>query len=228
MKCDSFKGFVFLLKYINKYVRSILHSLSMVSRGRGIGGGGRVLSLSVVGDLGNVAVVVVDMVVDVLDPAVGKSNGVRALTLAGAIVRLSSVEVGVGVVIGDGILVGVGGDLIGVHLDRGSVVGGGGVVDNRGSVDNRGVVSGGSVNHRSGVVSRGSMVNHRGGMVDNRGGMVGGGSVDDGSSMVGRSNNSVANTMVDTVDSSMMNSVDSMDSSLTKMGSNTVGGSVGN
>merc|ERR1719507_1406089 len=101
-------------------------------QGRGVGGGGRVLGLSGVGDLGDVAVVVVDMVVDVLDPAVGKSNGVRTLTLAGAIVGLSSVEVGVGVVVSDGVLVGVGGDLIGVHLDRGSVVGGGGVVDNRG------------------------------------------------------------------------------------------------
>jgi len=227
------EGFVFLLKYINKYVRSILHSLSVVSRGRGVGGGGRVLSLSVVGDLGNVAVVVVDVVVDVLDPAVGKSNGVRTLTSAGAIIRLGSVEVGVGVVVSDGVLVGVGGDLIGVHLDRGSVVGGGGVVDKRGSVDNRGVVGRGSMDNGSGVVSRG-MVDHgsgvvsRGGMVDNRGGVVGRGSVDDGGGMIGRSNNCVAKTMVDTVDSSMMNSMDSVDSSLTKVGGNTVGGSVGN
>jgi len=210
-----------------------LHSLSVVSRGRGVGGGGRVLSLSVVGDLGNVAVVVVDVVVDVLDPAVGKSNGVRALTLAGAVIGLSSVEVGVGVVVSDSVLVGVGGDLIGVHLDRGSVVGRGGVVDNRGSVDNGGVVSRSSVDNGGSVVSRGSVDNGgsvvgRGGMVDNRGGVVGGGSVDDGGSVVGRSNNCVANTMVDTVDSSVMNSMNSMDSSLTKVSGNTVGGSVGN
>jgi len=204
-----------------------LHSLSVVSRGRGVGGGGRVLGLSVIGDLGNVAVVVVDVVVDVLDPAVGKSNGVRTLTLAGAIIGLSSVEVGVGVVVSDGVLVGVGGDLIGVHLDRGSVVSGGGVVDNRGSVNNGGVVSRRSVDHGSSVVGRG-VVDNRGGMVDNRSGVVGRGSVDNGGSMVGRSNNCVANTMVDAVDSSMMNSVDSVDSSLTKVGSNTVGGSVGN
>ena len=221
------------MKYINKYVRSILHSLSVVSRGRGVGGGGRVLGLSVIGDLGDVAVVVVDVVVDVLDPAVGKSNGVRTLTLAGAIVGLSSVEVGVGVVVSDGVLVGVGGDLIGVHLDRGSVVGRGGVVDNRGSVDNGGVVSRSSVDNGGSVVSRGSVDNGgsvvgRGGMVDNRGGVVGGGSVDNWGSVVGRSNNCVANTMVGTVDSSMVDSVDSVDSSLTKVGSNTVGGSVGN
>ena len=109
---------MFLLKYINKYVRSILHSLSVVSRGRGVGGGGRVLGLSVIGDLGNVAVVVVDVVVDVLDPAVRKSNGVRTLPLASSIIRLSSVEVGVGVVVSDGVLVGVGRDLIGVHLSN--------------------------------------------------------------------------------------------------------------
>ena len=224
------KGFVFLLKYINKYVRSILHRLSVVSRGRGVGGSGRVLSLSLVGDLGNVAVVIVDVVVDVLDPAVGKSNGVRALTLACAIVGLGGVEVGVGVVVSDGVLVGVGGDLIGVHLDGGSVVGGGGVVDNGGGVDNRGVVSRGSVDHRGGVVSRG-VVDNRGGMVDsmvNRGSVVGRGSVDNRGSVVGRSNNCVANTMVDTVDSSVVNSMNSMDSSLTKVSGNTVGGSVGN
>ena len=129
MKYDNLKGFVFLLKYINKYVRSILHSLSVVSRGRGVGGGGRVLGLSVIGDLGDIAVVVVDVVVDVLDPAVGKSNGVGTLTLAGAIVGLSSVEVGVGVVVSDGVLVGVGGDLIGVSL---GLVGGGRGVSHRG------------------------------------------------------------------------------------------------
>ena len=79
----------------------------------------RVDSSAIVGDLGNVAIGIVSVVVDVLDPAVGKSNGVRTLTLAGAIVGLSSVEVGVGVVVSDGVLVGVGGDLVGV--DRNSV-----------------------------------------------------------------------------------------------------------
>ena len=209
------------MKYINKYVRSILHSLSVVSRGRGVGGGGRVLSLSVVGDLSNVAVVVVDVVVDVLDPAVGKSNGVRALTLAGAVIGLSSVEVGVGVVIGDSVLVGVGGDLIRVHLSGGSVVGRGGVVDNRGGVhDWSGVVSRSSVDNGGGVVdgvvgNRGSMMDS---MVGDRGSMVGRGSMDDGSSVVGRSNNSVANTMVG----------NTVDGALSKVGSNTVSSCVGN
>jgi len=193
----------------------------VVGRGRGIGGSLRVLSLSVIGDLGNIAVVVVDVVVDVLDPAIGKSNGIRTLTLAGAIIGLSSVEVGLGVVVSDGVLVGVGGDLIGVHLDRGSVVGGGGVVDNRGSVDNRGgMVGRGMVDNGGSVVdNRGSVVG-RGSVVDNRGGVVGRGSVDNRGGVVGGSNNCVANTMV--------GSMDTMDSSLTKVSGNTVGGSVGN
>ena len=218
------------MKYINKYVRSILHSLSMVCRGGGIGGDSiRVLGGAVVGDLGHISVVVVDVVVHVLDPAVGKGNRVRTLTLASAIVRLSSVEVGVGVVIGDSVLVGVGGDLIRVHLSGGSVVGRGGVVDNRGGVhDWSGVVSGSSVNNGGGVVgnrgsvvsrgvvdNRGSMMNS---MVGDRGSMVGRGSMDDGSSVVGRSNNSVANTMVG----------NTVDGTLSKVGSNTVSSCVGN
>ena len=188
-----------------------MHSLSMVCRGGGIGGDSvRVLGCAVVGHLGHISVVVVDVVVHVLDPAVGKGNRVRTLTLASAIVRLSSVEVGVGVVIGDSVLVGVGGDLIRVHLSGGSVVGRGGVVDNRGGVhDWSGVVSGSSVDNG------GSMMNS---MVGDRGSMVGRGSMDDGSSVVGRSNNSVANTMVG----------NTVDGTLSKVGSNTVSSCVGN
>ena len=211
-----------------------MHSLSMVCRGGGIGGDSvRVLGCAVVGDLGHISVVVVDVVVHVLDPAVGKGNRVRTLTLASAIVRLSSVEVGVGVVIGDSVLVGVGGDLIRVHLSGGSVVGRGGVVDNRGgvhdwsgvvsrsSVDNGGGVVDGVVGNRGSVVSRG-VVDNRGSMmnsmVGDRGSMVGRGSMDDGSSVVGRSNNSVANTMVG----------NTVDGALSKVGSNTVSSCVGN
>ena len=128
-----------------------MHSLSVVSRGRGVGGGGGVLSLSLISDLSNVAVVVIDVVVDVLDPAVRKSNGVRTLPLASSIIRLSSVEVGVGVVVSDGVLVGVGRDLIGVHLSNSVGNGVGNSVD-------RGVVS------RGGMNNRGSMVDHRGSM----------------------------------------------------------------
>ena len=61
-------------------------------------------------------------------PAVGKSNGVRSLDIAGTIGSLLSVEVGLGVVISHSIGVSVGGDLIRVGL---SLVGGGSVIGNR-------------------------------------------------------------------------------------------------
>lgn len=63
----------------------------------------------------------------ILLPAVGKSNGVRSLDIAGTIGSLLSVEVGLGVVISDRVGVGVGGDLIGVGL---GLVGGGSVIGN--------------------------------------------------------------------------------------------------
>ena len=60
-------------------------------------------------------------------PAVGKSNGVRSLDIAGTIGSLLSVEVGLGVVISHGVGVGVGGNLIRVGL---GLVGGGSMVSN--------------------------------------------------------------------------------------------------
>ena len=234
---------MFLLKYINKYVRSILHSLSVVSRGRGVGGGGGVLSLSLISDLSDVAVVVIDVVVDVLDPAVRKSNGVRTLPLASSIIRLSSVEVGVGVVVSDGVLVGVGRYLIGVHLSNS--VGNRGMIS-RGSVDNGGVISWSSVDHRGSMVCGGS-VDHRGGMVcwgnsvcnrvgNGVGNRVGKAMSDDSvvgkavsnNSMVGKamSNNTVRNSVTNNCVANTM--MDTMDGTLTKVGGNTMGGSVGN
>merc|ERR1712226_959638 len=114
---------------------------------RGEGGG------TIVGDLGDIAVDRVRVVVHMLDPAVGKGNGVRALSVAGTVAALASVEVGVGVVVSDGVVVGVGGNLIGVHLSNG--------VGNRvGNSVDRGVVSRGSMDNRGGVDS----VGNRGGM----------------------------------------------------------------
>ena len=127
---------------------------------RGSGGGER--SSTVVGDLSDVAVDRVGMVVHVLDPAVGKGNRVGALSVAGTIAALSGVEVGVGVVVSDGVVVSVGGDLVRVHL--GNSVGnrvGNSVRDHRGSMDNRG-----SVHNRGGMDDRGSVYN-RGNSVSN-------------------------------------------------------------
>ena len=57
------------------------------------------------------------MVVDVLDPSVRKVDGVVSLPGSGAIVSLLGVETGSRVVVSHGILVGVGGDLVGVDWD---------------------------------------------------------------------------------------------------------------
>ena len=71
-------------------------------------------SSAIKGDFGNVSVNVVGVVVDVLDPSVRKVDGVVSLPGSGAIVSLLGVETGSRVVVSHGILVGVGGDLVGV------------------------------------------------------------------------------------------------------------------
>ena len=126
----------------------------------GSGGGER--SSTVVGDLSDVAVDRVGVVVYVLDSAIRKGNRVGALSVTGTIAALSGVEVGVGVVVSDGVVVSVGGDLVRVHL--GNSVGnrvGNSVRDHRGSMDNRG-----SVHNRGGMDDRGSVYN-RGNSVSN-------------------------------------------------------------
>ena len=123
-----------------------------------VGGGSDGLwvdGLSGVGDLGHVTLEVVGVVGDGLDAAVGEVHLVGALDDTCAVVGLGSVEVGLAVVVSDGVGVGVGGDLVGVDL--GGVVGGGGV-HNRGGVVGRGGMVG-----RGGVgdgVHKGSVVSH--------------------------------------------------------------------
>ena len=165
----------------------------------GSGGGER--SSTVVGDLSDVAVDRVRMVVHVLDSAIRKGNRVGALSVAGTIAALSGVEVGVGVVVSDGVVVSVGGDLVRVHLGNsvGDRVGNSvnrGVVS-RGSVDNRGSVvdNRGSVHNRSSMVDNRGSVNHRGGMGDNGGSM--GNRVSNDAVGKAMSNNTVGDTMSD-------------------------------
>ena len=122
------------------------------SRGRGVDG------LSRVGHLGDVAVDVVGGVGDGLDPAVGEGDGVRATDNTVGISGLSSVEVGLGVVVRDTIGEGVGlRGLLGV-FHRGVVGRGRSMVDHRGRgmVGNRGR---GMVGNR-GMVSSGSSVDN--------------------------------------------------------------------
>jgi len=171
---------------------------------RGSGGGER--SSTVVGDLSDVAVDRVRVVVHVLDPAVRKGNRVGALSVTGTIAGLSGVEVGVGVVVSDGVVVGVGGDLIGVHLSNSVGNGVGNSVD-------RGVVS------RGGMNNRGSMVDHRGSMVNHRGSMNKRGSV---------GNRVSNNTVGETVSNNAVGKSMSNDTVGKTMSSNTVGKSVSN
>jgi len=76
-------------------------------------------SSAIVGDFGDISVNVVGVVVDVLDPSVRKVDGVVSLPGSGAIVSLLGVKTGSRVVVSHGILVGVGGDLVGVDLSNG-------------------------------------------------------------------------------------------------------------
>merc|ERR550532_1702585 len=100
-----------------------------------------ILGLAVIGHIGDIAIVAVGVVVDMLDPAIGKSDRVGSLSVASTVRGLRGLEVGLGVVISHS--VGVGGD----HI-RLSMVGGGS--------DHWGMVSWGSVDH-GGVVHRGSV-----------------------------------------------------------------------
>merc|ERR1712002_1347365 len=72
-----------------------------------------------------------------LDPAVRKSYRVGTLGIASSVTGLGSIEVRVGVVVSDGVVVCVGGDLVRVGFDS-SVSYNRGVVDQWGSVDHRG------------------------------------------------------------------------------------------
>merc|ERR1712002_854800 len=103
----------------------------------------RVGSSAIIGHISNIPVDGVSVVVDMLDPAVRESHRVGALSIASSITGLSSIEVGVGVVISNSIVVGVRRDLISINLSN--------------SMGNWSMVSRGS-NHGS-MVSRGSMGN---------------------------------------------------------------------
>jgi len=136
---------------------------------------------SLIGDISNISIVVVRGVLDSLDTAVRESNRVGSLHISSSISSLSSIEVGVRVVISDSILVGVG--LLSLISGRGSmgnsdrcsmVLNRGGMVLNRGSMGNH---SCGRVSNSDGgsmVLNRGSMGQYSGDrsrMVLNRGSM---------------------------------------------------------
>ena len=160
---------------------------------------GGVLGLTGVGHIGNVAVVVVGVVVDSLGPAVRKGNGVRSSNHTVSVIVLLLVEGSLAVVISNGVGEGVGaglskvvGDvssldrgvvsgsgLVGDWGDHGSMIGRGGV-DDGGSVDDRGMVRGSvysvvSDNSISSVKSVGGISDNS--SVSSEGLALGGGSV---------------------------------------------------
>merc|ERR1712154_377079 len=79
-----------------------------------------ILGLAVIGHIGDIAIIGGGVVVDMLDPAIGKSDRVGSLSVASTVRGLRGLEVGLGVVISHSVGVGVGGD----HI-RLSMVGGG-------------------------------------------------------------------------------------------------------
>merc|ERR1719481_1337801 len=87
-----------------------------------------------------------------LGAAVREVDIVRTLGIASSVTGLGSIEVGGGVVVSDGVVVCVGGDLVRVNL-------GSSVSHNRGVVGRSSVDYRGSMNHGSSVNYRGS-VNH--------------------------------------------------------------------
>merc|ERR1712055_484837 len=72
--------------------------------------------LTVISNFSDVSIVVIGVVVDMLDPSIRKSNRVATLTHTSSIIRLCSLEVGVGVVISHSIVVCVGRHLISIYL----------------------------------------------------------------------------------------------------------------
>merc|ERR1740131_534964 len=79
--------------------------------GNSYGGSYRVLGNTLIGNISNIAINIVGVVVDSLGPSVRESNGVGALFVSKTVRGLSSLEVGARVVISHSIVVGVGGDL---------------------------------------------------------------------------------------------------------------------
>ena len=123
---------------LSEVSNSVVSSNRAVIGGASVGNGVShhslgVLGLAIIGHIGHIAVIGGGVVVDVLDPAVRKGNRVGALSVAGAVRALSSLEVGLGVVVGHGVGVGVGGDHVrlgvvgGAMSHHGGMVGGGGV-----------------------------------------------------------------------------------------------------
>merc|ERR1719317_124105 len=106
----------------------------------------RVHSSSFIGNISNISIITISMVVHMLGTTIRKSNRVRSRDGSCSISSLFSIESSVGVVISNSVSIGVGGWLIRVSW-LSSVI-------SRGNLDNRG-----SMHNWSSMVGRGSMDN---------------------------------------------------------------------
>merc|ERR1719477_337305 len=143
----------------------------------------RVHSSSFIGNISNISIISISMVVYMLGTAIRKGNRVRSRDSSCTISNLLSIESSVGVVISNSVSIGIGGGLIRVSW-LSSVI-------SRGNLDNWGS-----------MVCRSSM--------DNWSSMVGRGSMDNWSSMVGRG--SMDNWSMDSMNSMSNRSMHSMNS----------------
>jgi len=164
-------------------------------------------SSSFIGDISNISLIAISLVVNMLDTAVRKSHRVGSRSIASTITSLSSIESSLGVVISNSVGVGVGRRLIrvgwlSIALHHRGMVGRGSMhhrsVVGRSSMHNRSVVGRSCVDNR-GVVS-GSCVDNRG-MVDNWGSMD---SMNKGSMMDNRSMNSMVDAVMSNWDDGSM------------------------
>merc|ERR1719206_949538 len=136
-------------------------------------------SSSFIGNISNISIISISMVVHMLGTTIRKSNRVRSRDGSCSISSLFSIESSVGVVISNSVSIGIGGRLIRVSwlssmISRGNL-------DNRGSMHNWGSMVGrGSMDNWSSMISRGNLDNR--GSMHNWASMVGRGSMDNWSS----------------------------------------------
>merc|ERR1719493_104612 len=105
---------------------------------------------SLIGDISNITIIVISMVLDVLDSTVGKVDRVFTIDNTGSIIVLSLLESSTRVVISNSVGVGVWGNLSKVISNISGL--------------HWGMVSWGSMSNNWGMVSRGSMSNNWGSM----------------------------------------------------------------
>merc|ERR1719477_85384 len=155
----------------------------------------RVHSSSFIGNISDISIISISMVVHMLGTAIRKSNGVRSRDSSCSISSLFSIESSVGVVISNSVSIGVRGRLIRVSW-LSSVI-------SRGNLDNWGSMVGrGSMDNWSSMVGRGSMDNWS---MDSMNSM-GNRSMDSMNSMSNRSMHSMNSMRSNRDNSSMSNS----------------------